>query len=91
MPRFLNFFDLLRINAPLRVKKKIFRTVEAGENSTLQSSGSRPPRGDLCSPLLTTARRVGFEINEGKREYLVMSRARQDDASLMVDGLVSRR
>ena len=38
----------------------------------------------LCGELLVTARRVGLEINEGKTEYLVMSRNRQDEAPLDV-------
>ena len=39
----------------------------------------------LCSPLLTAAKRVGLEVNEDKAEYLVVSRTRQDNASLDVD------
>lgn len=37
--------------------------------------------------MLITPRRVGIEVNEGKTEYLVMTRDRQDEAPLDVGDL----
>ena len=47
---------------------------------------SREELRRVCSPLLTTAKRVGLECNEDKTKYLVVSRTRHDDAPLEVDG-----
>lgn len=47
---------------------------------------SREKLSRMCSPLLATAKRVGFEKNEAKTEYLVVYRIRRDDASLELDG-----